>query len=211
MVKLIYFMRPALYQLKSHIQDNTVFIVGGGSSLKNFDFNRLKGRKVIGINQAANYIKDLTAIYWVDEIWAAQNYHILETHDCKLRFCGRYGVSDFCIMNDIRSVADSCPLRITGAYGFDPDINNVRGNNSGAHCINLCVNLGAKRIVLLGLDMVPSHWHDDYNLHYDDSIYDQFLSSIESMARELPKGIEVLNCSMISRITCFKKVPFDAL
>jgi hypothetical protein len=197
-------MRLPLIQLQESLSGATVFVIGGGSSLRGFDYNRLQGHKTVGINQACVYVPDLTAIYWADADWAAKNDDTLSRHACKLRFCGRYGsFPDNALLE-----GGAIPLKITGEYGFDPDINNVRGNNSGCHVLNLCVNAGAKRIVLLGFDMQMKHWHDDYSLPYTPSVYEGFLESIESMAPHL-RDVEVINCSLNSAITTFPKVPID--
>jgi hypothetical protein len=203
-------MRPALIQLKEQLTNETVFIIGGGSSLIGFDYEKLKGKLSIGINQACVYLPNLTAIYWADEDWAARNNDTLDAHSCKLRFCGRKNLSETVIANDIKALGGATPLRITGDFGIDDNINNVRGNNSGSHVINLCINANAATIVLLGFDMKPKHWHNDYIFHYDNSIYDGFMKSIESIAAACPTT-KIINCSMESHITCFPKVPFDEL
>lgn len=201
-------MRPSLTELKAQLKDSTVFIIGGGASLRGFDYSKLDGKKVIGINQAGVYVRNLTAMYWADEDWAAKNYDTLLAHPCKLRFCGRMSVSDSAMRGEVQALGGATPLLITGSRGLDSDINRVRGNNSGSQVINLCINAGAKKIVLLGFDMKPNHWHNDYPMAYNQSIYDEFLASINSIAEAKPKA-EIINCSMDSSITVFKKVPFD--
>lgn len=204
--------RTPLLELTTQLKDDTVFIVGGGQSLRGFDYNILQDRKVIGINQACVYIPNLTAIYWADEDWAAKNDDTLERHSCKLRFCAKRNPAlDYATNNTYRMLGGAIPLKLTGDQGFDPDINNVRGNNSGCHVLNLCVNAGAKRIVLLGFDMQVGHWHNAYELSYNTEVYQGFLQSINSMAAELPSDVEVINCSMISAIEAFPKVPIDVI
>ena len=202
--------RTPLLELTTQLKDATVFIVGGGRSLRGFDFGRLKGRKVVGINQACAFVPELTAIYWADEDWAARNDDTLAAHSCKLRFCAKRNPAlDYATNNTYRMLGDAIPLKLTGDSGFDPDLNHVRGNNSGCHVINLCANAGAKRIVLLGFDMQLGHFHGAYELSYNTEVYHSFLRSINSMAAELPSDTEVINCSMESAITVFPKVPID--
>lgn len=204
-------MRLPLVELQSELKDATVFIVGGGSSLRGFDYSRLDGHKVIGINQACVYLPKLTAIYWADEDWAARNYDTLMDHTCKLRFCGKHHPPDVALHTEQKLFGNATALKITGILGFDDNINRVRGNNSGSHVINLCVNAGAKRIVLLGFDMVPKHWHDDYVLSYTDEVYEGFMLSINSMAAALIGKVDVINCSMNSAITAFPKISIDEI
>lgn len=200
-------MRLPLVELQSELRGATVFIVGGGDSLRDFDYSRLDGKKVIGINQACVYLPNLTAIYWADEDWAAKNDDTLKDHACKLRFCGKPNPPDVALQSELKLAGGATALRITGVFGLDSDPDCIRGNNSGSHVINLCVNAGAAKIVLLGFDMKPGHWHDDYVLSYTDEVYVGFLTSINSIADVI--GIPVINCSMGSAITAFQKIPID--
>jgi hypothetical protein len=83
--------------------------------------------------------------------------------------------------------------------------------NSGAAAINFAVHAGAKRILLLGFDMVlqdsRSHWHRVYkkNTHKNDFI--RFIQKFPAIAKDAKsRGIEILNVSPISAIDCFPKV-----
>lgn len=203
-------MRDTLKTLVDTIKGTTVFIVGGGASLKNFDYSRLEGHNVIGINQACKYIPSLTAIYWADEDWAARNDYTLESHRCKLRFCARKNLPvGFDANNQIRTVGGATPLYLSGDTGFDSNINNVRGNNSGCHTINLAINAGANTIVLLGFDMSVGHWHNDYELSYNTEVYESFRRSIDSMVENIPDKVNIVNCSPISTITSIPKGSVD--
>lgn len=203
-------MRPALLELRRILEGTTVYIVGGGSSLRGFDFKRLTGKNVIGINQACKYIEELTAIYWMDMDWAAKNYDTLERHKCKLRFCGRMQVPVGFESSDSKTLGGAIPLHITGRIGLDRDVNHVRGDNSGSHVINLAINCGVSRIVLLGFDLQPNHWHADYDLTYSQSVYDRFADAMYSIAN-VEHGVEILNASPCSALEAFPKVNLDEL
>jgi hypothetical protein len=211
-MKRVFIMRDALKSLNRLFDQQTVFIVGGGKSLRGFDYERLSGRCVVGINQACAYIPDLSAIYWVDEDWAAKNDDTLNRHACKLRFCGkRSPAPNFEKDDSFRGIGGSQHLKVTGDYGFDDNVDHVRGNNSGSQVINLCVNMGATRIVLLGFDMRPGHWHTDYqtSMSYPPDVYYGFLESIQSMHEALNGRVELINCSMDSAIDFLPKVHID--
>lgn len=88
----------------------------------------------------------------------------------------------------------------------------VGGTNSGAQAVNLAYHLGATRIVLLGFDMKHTggkrHFHDDYpsgwsNAETANSWPAQFAFMAAGLASE---GIEVLNASRDTAITCVPRV-----
>src|ERR1017187_6377563 len=48
------------------------FIVGGGESVKGFDFNRLNGEHTIGINKAFKFFSTSTINYGMDHVFYTQ-------------------------------------------------------------------------------------------------------------------------------------------
>ena len=44
----------------------TVYLIGGGPSLKNFEWNSLHGKKTIAINKAITFYPNADAVYWTD-------------------------------------------------------------------------------------------------------------------------------------------------
>lgn len=200
-------MRERLQQLFREVRDRNVFLVGGGKSFSEYvDINDLQNQVTIAINTAIEVLPDATAIYWVDESWASENYDLLQQHSCPLRFTSKHHAQVY-IDKNVFGVCNSTVLRRTGDYGFDPDVDSVRGNNSGAQVLNLIANLRPKNIILLGYDMKVGHWHNRGKLPIKESIYsEQFVPSIASMAKEMEEkrpGISVINGSPISALGCF--------
>lgn len=92
------------------------------------------------------------------------------------------------------------------------------GRNSGFQAINLAVHLGAKRIVLLGYDMQPRleggrtkmHWFGDHPGGTSDRVFDTMLPHFQTLVDPLRRrGVEVLNATPGSRISCFPKVSIE--
>lgn len=85
--------------------------------------------------------------------------------------------------------------------------------NSGASAINLAIQFGAKRIILLGFDMYldegnNQHWHKVYksSLNTVHDTMKKHLSGFPVIAEDIEgKGIEIINCSPKSSIACFPK------
>lgn len=91
------------------------------------------------------------------------------------------------------------------------------GGNSGYQAVNLAVLMGATRILLLGYDMGMDakgrqHWHADHPMR-QRSPYQTFLQAYPTLVEPLKAaGVEVVNCTLASRVNCFPKMSIqDAL
>jgi len=186
--------------------DEVVYIIGGGPSLKDFDWKRLAGKKVIAINRAFQVLPEADVLYWTDA-----------------RFYRWYkeGIDRFNGLKVTCRVISDNPgniivLKANSAPSIDmrPDFISS-GNNSGFGAINLAVKLGAKRIYLLGYDMVSrekeTHWHSGYDVSHNHSIYTKMTAQIGMLPDELKKlNVEVLNANPNSNMTVFRRVSLDS-
>ena len=97
-----------------------------------------------------------------------------------------------------------------------------QGRNSGVQAINLAVNLGAQRIVLLGFDMQTSgnktHWHGHHPNFYDAQVsgWARYLEKLHDVYRLVAKdademGIEIVNATRETALRCFQRKPLSSL
>lgn len=138
-----------------------MFVIGGGPSLRSFNFSRLAGKQTIGCNQA----------------------FLLGVHTCRVcvfgdnppppakSFWREFGDElswyDGWVVTNHPDIPDSPPWlhrfkRID--EGLCDDGETLAWNrNTGALAVNLALTLGASRVLLLGIDLqtVPgaTHWH----------------------------------------------------
>lgn len=202
-------MYNIIQELSHKFLKSDVFIVGGGNSLSHFNFSSLQGRNVIAVNSSYKVLHDDVVIYWADSSWGGNEEDGLCIHPSPYKFTSRINV-DVSNSKTRRSIAKSYLLKKTGDFGYDPIVTNVRGNNSGGQAINFAINLGAKRVILLGFDMGyvmnRSHFHSFHASSTPILTYNElFIPSINSLeleTRNLP--VEIINCSRQSRLTCFK-------
>lgn len=189
--------------------DAVVFIIGGGPSLKGFDFTPIQKYRVIGVNQAFR-LGD-----WVDVCWFG---------DCSFYTNNREDLREFA------GLKITCCTRVP-EHGW-PDVKNVgRGKqlglvmkpdqvgwnrNSGASAINVALHLGAKTIILLGFDMMPNNkehnWHDRYGVRSKNhNPYPGHLKGFLPIAKDLAKwpGTKVINANPDSIIDVFPKMTFE--
>lgn len=92
----------------------------------------------------------------------------------------------------------------------------VAGFDAGTSAINLAVLFGATEIVLLGFDMVGGRWFNGEVRHFlpnpPESDFQRHMSVLPSIAEDAKaKGIRIVNCSPISRVTCFERQPLEAM
>lgn len=88
------------------------------------------------------------------------------------------------------------------------------GGNGGYQALNIAVLMGASRVLLLGYDMRvgakgKQHWHADHPMTMR-SPYQTFQRAYPTLVEPLKKaGVEVINCSRDTAITCFPRMPID--
>lgn len=199
---------------------NTIYIVGGGHSLKEFDFSLLKNKNTIAINDAAFSVPDPTIVYWTDDSWLWKrtknipHFEILsqEKYKNSYMFMGRNTNHD--IKGKYLGLAHNLKINGINGLGNINDFRQVHGNNSGAHCISFSCKFKPKRIVLLGFDMNVSenketHFHGRKNNHPD--VYpNMFIPSISSMSKGISElNINVVNANINSSLKCFKKIKLE--
>lgn len=105
--------------------------------------------------------------------------------------------------------------------GLSADPLRIRqGGNSGAQAINLARHLGARQVVLLGFDMAfapdgRKHWHGDHAPGLrnppEHKLADWRASLATLAADAVREGLEIVNASRRTALTCFPRVALEAL
>lgn len=202
---------------KNSANFQTVWIVGGGWSLRGFVWERLQGRRVVAVNRAHEVLPWAEVLYFSDlRFW---NWYEPQLRQFKGRKCsmGNFSVEQWAALGVER-------WRPTGPYGIDFEPRCLRhGNSSGYAAMNVAAQMeGVKTLVLLGFDMQASpdkvpprgtdgvHWHSGYSIGPNPRAFDNMLHYWDTARKPLAKaGIEVLNASPASRIQCFPKCSID--
>jgi hypothetical protein len=183
----------------------TVYIVAGGPSLTNFDWDWLTGKAVVAVNESHLKVPKARMLWWSDwRYWQYRGYS-LRCHRAPLK----------CTIVD--SHRRTYPEWVTvwkndGLLGLSMLPGHVRhGNNSGYAAINAAVQLGARRIVLLGYDfyITPEreHWHSPHP--WGDmrqrTLTEKMLPHFGRLAADLGAvGVEVLNANRGSALHVFQ-------
>jgi len=214
-----------------NMMHDSIYIVGGGPSLKGFDFSQLLGLNTIAVNMSALDVPKPTYCITADSgIFAkvqrglfkgVETTWVLVTNPnhCTLKFQdGKFVntktgmvMNPFCMNMVIRNAG-------TDGIGFTWD-DFKTGYNSGFCAFQFAVLMGYQKIYLLGIDLNDEDPESHYHKYYSGrSISKQDLSCFASnfkMALEIVQrntSIQVASCSarsVLNSVIPYK--PFDCL
>jgi len=194
--------------------ENRCFLIGGGPSLKEFNFSKISNEFTIAINRAHEFIKDPSIIFFIDEEGfydelmkggfgqeALKKFNISQSIKISLNISGRnYGDNIY-----------SIPISKNPEMTFDLKEGIYDGGNSGFAALNLAVCLGAKEIYLLGYDMKgdgkgrQAWFHDGYKRVGKERSYRDWIKHFKKVSHLLKqKGIRVINLNHNSELRCFE-------
>ena len=189
-------------------EGDNVYIIGGGTSLKNFDMSLLKNLHTIGCNAAFLEEEKVCDICFFGDLKWWETYKpqlakfkgIVATNARALYSC------DVSWLNTMKRVSKGLALDALGWNG-----------NTGAAAINLALILGAKKVFLLGFDMKlgedgKPNYHDHRVEKESPEVYPRFLEGFKDVARDLIikfPGREIINISDDSELKLFPIVPVE--
>jgi hypothetical protein len=183
----------------------TVVCIATGPSLTQADVDLVRGKaRVIAVNDAYRLAPWADALYGCDAKW-------WKWHDGVPSFTGPKWSLEHSAWRGIDvKYPDVQRLRNTGPAGLEHDPTGLKsGRNSGYQAVNLAVHYGAARIVLLGYEMQKSHGASHFfgeHPNKQQSPYPMFRQQFQTLVKPLRKiGVEVMNCSRNSALTCFPK------
>lgn len=194
---------------------STAVLIAGGPSLTAGQVEYLRPRhargdiRVAGVNDAYRICDFLDLLYAADERWWQAHPHA---------------------QADLRAIHVTAPpgdatasnptlaglglIRIPGraAPSISTDPSHIHlGMNSGFQLLNIAVQAGATRIILLGYDMAMGpdgrrHWFGDHPPGLNrDSPYNKFAACFYAAAADIAAaGTEVINASPGSALRCFQ-------
>ena len=184
------------------------FLIGGGSSLKGFDFSRLEGKNTIGCNDAFRLgAKVIRYVIFGDASWYEKNKWELEKFKGNVVSCVPallpYNLPWMKKMLRIRDgLYDGCTL----GWNY----------STGAAAINLAISLGASTVYLLGYDMSSNpkgetHWHQHRKGPTQDYSFRRFMGGFATLYRSLSAlngSVRVLNVTDgSSALPYFQRIP----
>lgn len=192
--------------------NQTAAIVASGPSLNQVEVDKLKGKaRVIAVNDSWRLCPWGDILYAADRAW-------WQHHDYVKQFDGERWTQQQGHRAWRQEATDAGLLVIdsthSGSFSFDSSIIHT-GKNSGYQALNIAVLLGATRILLLGIDCTTFdgkiHWFGDHPPALNKmSPYAIFNQEFKKASVALGQaGIDVINCSERSAVTCFRKAKIE--
>lgn len=197
------------------------FIVGGGPSLKGFDWSKLKGRRTIAINRAFEDFEP-TIIFSMDTRflnWVFQDRYstVSDGKHTKSKFESTKAYKVWLCTYVVGLPQEFFIVKVykhyragLRAFTFSMKEGIGHGNNSGYGALNLAVCLQANPIYLLGFDCKHengrSHYHAGHpEIQREDTVRN-FIPYFERAAEILkPHGFKIINLNPYSALECFPK------
>lgn len=191
-------------------EGETVVIVASGPSAKNAPLHVAKGKaKFIAINKSWELAPWADILYGCDFAWWKHVKGCPGFSGLKLTV-DRAAVKDFPELKQVecRKPDDRLFLSPLGTVGW--------GGNGGFHALNLAVQFGCRKIILVGYDMTTRyglHWHGAHtgNLHNPkEASVARWRRAVDNASKVIhPMGIKVINCSKVSALTSYPKMELD--
>jgi len=182
-------------------------VIASGPSTKREDVESLKGRlPVLAIKRNVELAPWADAVYGCDYPWWRAVRGLPDYKGLKLAFAPKaveqYGLKPVLIPEHAKS--DKLRFETTGTVGG--------GGCSGFQALNLAVQFGAKRVLLLGFDCQDRsgvHWYGRNNApgmsNPSQNNFARWKRSFGNAAEQLKGRVEVVNASPISDLKCFPK------
>lgn len=192
--------------MRPMFDDRPVFLVGGGASLRGFNFRTLSRRQTIAINLAHHPVPWASVLFFADDNFFEEHREPHGWHFWKVKDVER-------IVTTAPACAGMAPGERSRVEYVDPlslrirdgrRWQNVHQMNSGAQAIALARKLGARTIVLLGFDNAPGHWAEGEPYMHPrqpgPEAFERYAEDFEKLARF---DLGVVNATPGSALTCF--------
>lgn len=178
-----------------------VWIVGGGPSLKGFDFSILRSQFVLTVNDACFALPWAAGVVSIDRTWIRERARQASLW-AGWKFLGT--------REGLEHPAASWLMRSEPGLSTQWGVMHAVGT-SGYAALNVAVLLGARFVGLLGFDYTQPgrHWFPNYAWPSGTaSLFDPagFDSTLPQLSR---RGVRVVNFSPASAIAAFEKRPLE--
>lgn len=184
----------------------TVAILASGASAKKAPVALLRNRmRVIAIKEGVQLAPFADIVYSCDRGYWRQFNGLPDFRGLKVGYEAVNGHTDICRITVLAKSDDMLdgPLGTVGA-----------GGNSGFQATNLAVQMGARRILFVGLDLKGDHWFGRTNFPgRSNPAPHNFARWVKAFTRSVPffqkHGVEVINASPDSALGVYPRMTIE--
>jgi len=188
--------------------DQAVAIVASGPSAKRVAYGALEGRipHTIAIKENIELCPWADVVYGCDPAWWRNCFGLPDYKGLKVAHR-----SSFSTVQQIKidTTRDQLLTAEPGVIGC--------GGNSGFQAVNLAIQFGARRILLLGFDAADTHgvhWYGrangDGRANPGEWNFKRWRKAFDHAAVQAPSlGVEILNASPLTALTGFKRIGLE--
>ena len=197
------------------------FVIGGGPSLRHFDFSSLGDSLTIGVNRAFEFFSP-TVLLAIDARFFRMVYESKYGEEAISKLAAYRGIKVGVRMSQahVPGVLEIKSLGVSGPI-TPIELGIYHGNNSGYSAVALALALGADLVYMLGIDMRydgnDTHFHDGHPERTQESeLVKKCMPHFITLARsEAGRRVKLINLrwpeESFSRLAShFKEVPFDS-
>lgn len=198
-----------------------VFVVGGGPSLRGFDWERLRGERCIAVNRAYEDLPRAVLLSMCLGFWKEHGGYVAKERARQVRAFSSPHVSVHVRVGDEKlpafgpsHIVPCCAdlsrpnPHLEACWGTSLSTGLGCGGNSGFAAVNLADVLGAKTIYLLGFDMRPHpvtgrtcNYHDGYDQPPQDGVvYHRMRLAFDDVRTDIRARVVNLNCQSALRV-----------
>lgn len=200
-------MRPAWYLDWS---DETCVIVASGPSALGVKLDRAKDKaKFIAVNNSWKLAPWADVLYACDHAWWHENNGVPEFDGIR-------------IAGDRRAYQDAyadyyVDVKRIDRLVMEPGVVGRIGGASGAQALNLAMQFGARKIILVGFDCSLDrgiHWHGPHTGlgNPSQSLVGIWRNALDRLADQIAgMGVMVVNASQQSELRAYEKKAFEDL
>lgn len=193
--------------------DDFCIVAATGPSLTPEVAEACRGHHVVAVKDAWRRLPFAEVLYAVDRWW-------IEHFEGCPEYGGEKWSSHSTRINEKFDLAEKYGFRlVAGAIAEGLSVNPALihyGSNSGFQGINMALHFLSgprKRIALVGFDMQEvngqGHFFGDHPGRQHRGQYKGFIKEFDRAAETLPDGVEIINCTENSALTCFPKARLE--
>jgi hypothetical protein len=192
-----------IIEFKNRHKEKNLFILASGPSLKELDLSGLSRRITMGLNRSF-------MVYPEPYYHCVFDHRLFELYPDELKKCR--------VLFTLEDRPWGLPLNLLGSKGFSWDLEEgiYSGYTISFFALQLAVYMGFERVFFLGLDLdfkeKDTHFfgYDYHSKDHKTTEFPKMLESFQSIAPTLKeRGIQVYNCSPVSKLGVFPHMSFE--